>query len=131
MELNFCGFTMNYCLPDVYDAVHAGAGVYPAQGGGEHCMYRGEGPGYGPHCESQPLHHPPCAEPPWHPGQHYSCSYAAGPPVFKNEFCGVDVPLGHFHPPPEFFPEIKADFSHLHWMQGAHKKGNRPPARFP
>uniref|UniRef100_A0A672IBX7 Thyroid hormone receptor beta n=1 Tax=Salarias fasciatus TaxID=181472 RepID=A0A672IBX7_SALFA len=110
---------MNYCIPDVYDV-----GGHPAPGGGggggEHCMYPGEGPGYG-HYESQPLHHPPCVEPPWLPGQHYSCSYAAGPPAF----CGVDVPLGHFHHQPDFYPEVKPDFSHLHWMQG-HKKGYIP-----
>lgn len=92
------------------------------QGGGEHCMYPGEGPGYG-HCETQPLHHPPCMEQAWPASQHYSCSYAGGPAVFKSEFCSMEIPLSHYHHQPEYFPEIKPDFSHLQWIQGAHRKG--------
>lgn len=113
---------MNYCIPDMYEMPHVGVGGYTMQGSGEHCMYSGEGPGYG-HCEPQPLHHPPCMEQAWLPSQHYSCSYAGVPPVFKSEFCGMEIPLSHCHHQPEYFPEIKPDFSHLQWMQGAHKKG--------
>ncbi|XP_043993606.1 thyroid hormone receptor beta isoform X4 [Gambusia affinis] len=116
---------MNYCIPDMYEMPHAGVGGYAVQGGGEHCMYPGDGAGYG-HYEPQPLHHPPCMEQAWPPGQHYSCSYAAGPSSFKNEFCNVEVPLSHFHHQPEYFPEIKPDYSHLQWMQGAHRKGYIP-----
>lgn len=115
---------MNYCIPDVYEMPHMGMGGYGMPAGGEHCMYSGEGPIYS-HCEPQRLHHPPCMEPTWPPppAQHYSCSYSAGPPVFKNEYCGVEIPLGHFHHQPEYFPDIKSDISHLQWMQGAHKRG--------
>uniref|UniRef100_A0AAQ5Y594 Thyroid hormone receptor beta n=1 Tax=Amphiprion ocellaris TaxID=80972 RepID=A0AAQ5Y594_AMPOC len=116
---------MNYCIPDMYEMPHASIGGYPVQGGGEHCMYPGEGPGYG-HCEPQPLHHPPCMEQAWPPSQHYSCSYTAGPPVFKSEFCSMEIPLSHFHHQPQYYPEIKPEFSHLQWMQGAHKKGYIP-----
>ncbi|XP_023268963.1 thyroid hormone receptor beta isoform X2 [Seriola lalandi dorsalis] len=119
---------MNYCIPDMYEMPHVGVGGYAMQGGGgEHCMYPGEGPGYG-HCEPQPLHHhPPCVEQAWLPGQHYSCSYAGGgPPVYKSEFCSMEIPLSHCHHQPEYFPEIKPDFSHLQWMQGAHRKGYIP-----
>ncbi|XP_026155491.1 thyroid hormone receptor beta isoform X3 [Mastacembelus armatus] len=115
---------MNYCIPDVYDMPHAGVGGYTMQGGGEHCMYPGEGPGYG-YCEPQPLHHLPCMEQAWTSSQHYSCSYAAGPQVFKSEFCSMESPLSHFHHQPEYLSEIKPDFS-LQWMQGAHKKGYIP-----
>lgn len=121
---------MNYCIPDVYEMPHMGMGGYGVPGGGEHCMYAGEGPVYG-QCEPQRLHHPPCMEPTWPPppGQHYSCSYSAGPPVFKNEYCGVEIPLGHFHHQPEYFPDIKSDISHLQWMQGAHKRGTLTGSR--
>lgn len=127
MELFFYGALlwlsmMNYCMQDMYDMPHAGMGGYTVQGGGEHCMYTGEGPGYG-HCEPQPLHHLPCMEQAWPPSQHYSCSYAGGPPVFKSEFCSMEIPLSHFHHQPEYFPEINTDISHLQWMQGADKKG--------
>lgn len=115
---------MNYCIPDMYEMPHPGVGGYPMQGGGEHCMYPGEGPGYG-HCEPQPLHHPPCMEQSWPPSQHYSCSYAGGPPPFKSEFCSMEIPLSHFHHQPEYYPEIKPEYSHLQWMQGPHKKGTR------
>ncbi|KAM6974958.1 thyroid hormone receptor beta isoform 2-T2 [Tautogolabrus adspersus] len=116
---------MNYCIPDMYEMPHPGVGGYPVQGGGEHCMYPGEGPGYG-HCEPQPLHHPPCMEQTWLPSQHYSCAYSGGPPPFKSEFCSMEIPLSHFHHQPEYFPEVKPEFSHLQWMQGAHKKGYIP-----
>lgn len=121
---------MNYCIPDVYEMPHMGGmGGYGVPGGGEHCMYAagGEGPVYGHHCEPQRLHHPPCMEPAWPPppSQHYSCSYAGGPPVFKNEYCGVEIPLGHYHHQPDYFADIKNDISHLQWMQGAHKRGTR------
>lgn len=114
---------MNYCMPDMYEVPHAGMGGYTVQGSGEHCMYAGEGPGYR-HCEPQPLHHPPCMEQTsWPPSQHYSCSYAGGPPVFKSEFCSMEIPLSHFHHQPEYLMEIKPDISHLQWMQGVHKRG--------
>ncbi|XP_075306613.1 thyroid hormone receptor beta isoform X4 [Odontesthes bonariensis] len=116
---------MNFCIQDMYEMPHAGVGGYAVQSGGEHCMYPGEGPGYG-HYEPQPLHHPPCMEQAWPPSQHYSCAYAAGPSSFKTEFCNMEVPLSHFHHQPEYFPEIKPDFSHLQWMQGAHRKGYIP-----
>lgn len=116
---------MNYCIPDMYETAPSGMGGYTAPGAGETCMYSGGGPGYG-HPEPQPLHHPPCMEQSaWPLGGHYSCSYAAaGPPAFKSEFCSMEIPLSHFHHQPEYFPEIKPDFSHLQWMQDAHKKGN-------
>ncbi|KAM7372790.1 hypothetical protein PAMP_007687 [Pampus punctatissimus] len=38
----------------------------------------------------------------------------------------MDIPLSHFEYEPEYFPEIKADFSHLQWMQEVHKKGYIP-----
>ncbi|XP_074470265.1 thyroid hormone receptor beta isoform X5 [Sebastes fasciatus] len=117
---------MNYCIPDMYEMPHSGVGGYPVQGGGEHCMYPGEGPGVYGHCEPQPLHHPPCMEQAWPPSQHYSCSYGGGPPVFRSEFCGMDIPLSHYHHQPEYFPEIKPDFSHLQWMQDVHRKGYIP-----
>ncbi|KAM8840384.1 thyroid hormone receptor beta isoform 2-T2 [Spinachia spinachia] len=117
---------MNYCIPDMYEMPHSGMGGYTAPGGGDTCMYSGEGPGYGPP-EPQPLHHPPCTEQSaWPPGGHYSCSYAGGPPAFKSEFCGMEIPLSHFHHQPQYFPEIKPDFSHLQWVQDAHKKGYIP-----
>ncbi|XP_059205188.1 thyroid hormone receptor beta isoform X5 [Centropristis striata] len=117
---------MNYCIPDMYEMPHPGLGGYTVQGGGEHCMYPGAGPGYG-HFEPQPLHHPPCMEQAWQPSQHYSCSYAAGgAPVFKNEYCSMEIPLSHYHHQPEYYPEIKPDFSHLQWMQGEHRKGYIP-----
>ncbi|XP_068431332.1 thyroid hormone receptor beta isoform X1 [Clinocottus analis] len=119
---------MNYCIPDMYEMPHSGMGGYAVQGGGEHCMYSGEGPGY---CEPQPLHHPPLHHPPlmdqpWPPGQHCSCSYAGGSPDFKSEYCSMEIPLSHFHHQPEYFPEIRPDFSHLQWMQEVHKKGYIP-----
>jgi len=117
-----CLSKMNFCIQDMYEMPHAGVGGYAVQSGGENCMYPGEGPGYG-HYEPQPLHHPPCMEQAWPPSQHYSCAYAAGPSSFKTEFCNMEVPLSHFHHQPEYFPEIKPDFSHLQWMQGAHRKG--------
>uniref|UniRef100_A0A665TLN3 Thyroid hormone receptor beta n=1 Tax=Echeneis naucrates TaxID=173247 RepID=A0A665TLN3_ECHNA len=116
---------MNYFLPEMYEMPHVGVGGYSVQGGGEPCMYPGEGPGYG-HCEPLPLHHPPCMEQAWLPNQHYSCSYTGGPPVFKSEFCSMEIPLTHCHHQPEYFPETKTDFSNLQWMQGAHKKGYIP-----
>ena len=119
-RLRFC--MMNFCIPDMYEVPHPGVGGYAVQNGGEHCMYPGEGSGCG-HYEPQPLHHPPCMEQAWPPPQHYSCPYAAGPSSFKTEFSNSDVPLNHFHYQPEYFPEIKPDFSHLQWMQGAHRKG--------
>lgn len=112
---------MNYCVQDMYETPHVGMGGYTMQGGGEHCMYPGE---YG-HCEPPSLHHlPPCVEQAWLPAQHYSCLYAGGPPVFKSEFCGAEMPLSHCHHQNEYFPEIIPDFSHLQWMEGAHKKGS-------
>lgn len=111
---------MSYCLPDMYEMAHPGMGGYMVPGGGEPCMYPGEGPGY---CEPQPLHHPPCMEQAWPASQHYCCSLAGGPASFKNELCCRDVPLSHFHQQPEYFPDIKSDFSHLQWIQGPHKRG--------
>lgn len=116
---------MNYCIPHMYEMPHAGVGGYMVQGDGEDCKYPGEGLGYG-HCETQPLHHLPCMEQAWPPSQLNSCLYAGGPPVFTSEFCSMEIPLSHFHHQPEYFPEIKPDFSHLQWMQGAHKKGMTP-----
>ncbi|XP_062291594.1 thyroid hormone receptor beta isoform X4 [Scomber scombrus] len=116
---------MNYCISDMYEMPHTGVGCCAVQGGGEHCMYPGEGPGYG-YFEPQPLHHPPCMEEVWPSSQQYSCSYDGGPPVFKNEFCSMEIPLSHYQCQPEYFPEIKPDFSHLQWMQEAHKKGYIP-----
>ncbi|XP_038580230.1 thyroid hormone receptor beta isoform X4 [Micropterus salmoides] len=116
---------MNYCIPHMYEMPHAGVGGYMVQGDGEDCKYPGEGLGYG-HCETQPLHHLPCMEQAWPPSQLNSCLYAGGPPVFTSEFCSMEIPLSHFHHQPEYFPEIKPDFSHLQWMQGAHKKGYIP-----
>uniref|UniRef100_A0A3Q3EFC5 Thyroid hormone receptor beta n=1 Tax=Kryptolebias marmoratus TaxID=37003 RepID=A0A3Q3EFC5_KRYMA len=116
---------MNFCMPDMYEMPHAGVGGFSVQSGGEQCMYPGEGPGYG-HYEPQRLHHLPCMEQAWPPSQHYSCSYAAGPSSLKTEFCNMEVPLSHFHHQPEYFPEIKPDFSHLQWMQGVHRKGYIP-----
>ncbi|XP_078146473.1 thyroid hormone receptor beta isoform X4 [Centroberyx gerrardi] len=116
---------MNYCISDMYEMPHGGGGGYTAQGGGEYCMYPGEGPGFG-HCEPQPMHHPPCMEQAWSPGQHYSCAYAGGAPAFKSEFCSMEIPLSHFHHQPEYFSEGKPDFFHLQWMQGQHKKGYIP-----
>lgn len=115
-------FRMNFCMPDMYETPHTGVGGFAVQSSGEHCMYPGESPGYG-HYEPQPLHHPPCMEQAWPPRQHYSCSYTAGPSAFKSEFCNTEVPLSHFHHQPDYFPEIKPDFSHLQWMQGVHRKG--------
>ncbi|XP_032378271.1 thyroid hormone receptor beta isoform X3 [Etheostoma spectabile] len=123
---------MNFCIPDMYDMPHSGLGGYSAQGGGEHCMYAagegltGYGPGYRPgygYSEPQP---PPCTEQAWPPGQHYSCSYAGGPPVFKSEFRSMEISLSHYHHQPEYFPEIKPDMSHLQWVQEAHRKGYIP-----
>lgn len=108
----------------MYEVPHAGLGGYAVPGGGEHCMYAGEGPGYQP-CEPQRLHHPPCMEQAWPPGQHYACSYAA-PPGYKSECCSVEIPLSHFHPQPEYFPEIKAEISYLPWIQGGNKRGTSP-----
>ncbi|AWP04772.1 Thyroid hormone receptor beta 2 [Scophthalmus maximus] len=116
---------MNYCIPDMYEMPHVGMGGYTMQGSGEHCMYPDEGPGYG-HCEPQPLHHPPCMEQAWLPSQHYSCAYAGGPPVFNSDYCSMDIPLSHCLHQPEYFPEIKPDFPHLQWIQGAHKQGYIP-----
>lgn len=116
--------TTNYRVADMYEVPHAGMGGFAVPGGGEHCMYGGEGPGYN-HCEPQRLHHPPCMEQAWPPGQHYSCSYA-GPPVYKSECCGVEIPLSHFHPQPEYFPEIKAELSYLPWIQEGQRRGTSP-----
>ncbi|XP_034748637.1 thyroid hormone receptor beta-like [Etheostoma cragini] len=123
---------MNFCIPDMYDMPHSGLGGYSAQGGGEHCMYAagegltGYGPGYRPGYGHSELHHPPCMEQAWPPSQHYSCSYAGGPPVYKSEFRSMEISLSHYHHQPEYFPEIKPDISHLQWMQGAHPKGYIP-----
>ncbi|KAK5884077.1 hypothetical protein CesoFtcFv8_020342 [Champsocephalus esox] len=121
---------MNFCIPDMYEMPHSGNGGFAVQaggfGGGEHCMFQGEGPGFG-YCDSQPLHHlqPPCMEQTWPPNQQFSCAFAGGPPAFKNEFCNRDVPLSHFQyqQQPEFFPEISPDFAHLQWMQGENRRG--------
>uniref|UniRef100_A0A674NGI7 Thyroid hormone receptor beta n=1 Tax=Takifugu rubripes TaxID=31033 RepID=A0A674NGI7_TAKRU len=115
---------MNYCMTDMYEVPHARVGGYTVPGGGEHCMYGSEGPGYS-HCEPQRLHHPPCMEQALPPGQHYSCLYAA-PPVYKSECCSVDIPLSHFPPQPEYFPETKADNFYLPWIPGGHKRGYVP-----
>ncbi|KAJ4923095.1 hypothetical protein JOQ06_024694 [Pogonophryne albipinna] len=124
---------MNFCIPDMYEMPHSGNGGFAVQGGGfgggEHCMFQGEGPGFG-YCDSQPLHHlqPPCMEQTWPPSQQFSCAFASGPPAFKNEFCNRDVPLSHFQhqQQPEFFPEISPDFAHLQWMQGENRRGYIP-----
>uniref|UniRef100_A0A3B1J375 Thyroid hormone receptor beta n=1 Tax=Astyanax mexicanus TaxID=7994 RepID=A0A3B1J375_ASTMX len=99
---------MNYCMPDMYDLQHGGGGGYTVPGGGEYCMYGGEGPVYG-HCEPQPLHHhppppPPCMEQAWPPSHAYPCAYPPTNPVFKSEFCSMELPLSHFHQP-EYFSD--------------------------
>lgn len=113
---------MNYCVPDMYEMPHGGGSGYTMQGGSEYCMYAGEGPGFG-HCETQPLHHPPCMEQAWPPSQQpYICSYPGSAPVFKNEFCNMEIPLSHYHQP-DYVSEGKPDFSHMQWTQGPYKKG--------
>lgn len=107
---------MNYCIPDMYDLPHAGFGGYGSQADGDHCMYPGQG--------TQPLHHPPCVDPAWPPSQLYSC-YDGDPAVFKSELYSVDL----YQQQPEFFPELRADFSHLQWLQGDHKKGTETRGR--
>lgn len=110
---------MNFCLSDMYELPHTGAGEY---GVGGHCLYpAGEGPAYG-HCEPQPLHHPPCMEQTWGPAQHYSCLY--GGAAFKNELCNVELPVSHL-PPTDCFPDIRDDFCPLQWLEGGHRKGRR------
>ncbi|XP_068616183.1 thyroid hormone receptor beta-like [Brachionichthys hirsutus] len=79
---------MNYCVPDVYGA------------------------GHGP--EPRPLHHPPCLEHTWPP--RYSCCFASAPPVFRSDFCGVEIPLSRLPP----------DLPHLPWIEGGHQKGYVP-----
>lgn len=116
---------MNYCMPDMYEMPHGVAGGYQVQGGGggEYCMYGGEGTSFG-HCEPQPLHHhPPCMEQPWPPGQAYGCPYPPGPgPVFKSEYCNMEVSLSHYHQP-DYYGDGRTDFSQMQWMQGSHKRG--------
>ncbi|XP_058475853.1 thyroid hormone receptor beta isoform X4 [Solea solea] len=114
---------MNYCMSDMYEMPHVNMGGGYAL---DQCMCPGEAQGFG-HCEPQRLHHPPCAaEQAWQPPQNFSCSYAGGASGFKNDFYNMDVTLSHCLHQPEFFPDIKADFSHLQWMQEAHKKGYIP-----
>lgn len=114
--------TMNYCVSDMYDMPHGGVVGYPMQGGSEYCMYPGEGPGFG-HCEPQALHHPPCMEQAWPPSQHYGFPYSRGAPVFKNEYCSMEIPLGIYHNPLDYYPDGKSEYSHLQWMQGPNKRG--------
>ncbi|XP_061520233.1 thyroid hormone receptor beta [Phycodurus eques] len=116
---------MNYCIPDIYEVSQSVVGEYTIQGGGEHCLFAGEGPRYG-HCEPQPLHHPPCLEQVWPCSQRYNCLYSGVPSGLSSDFCSMEIPLSNFHHHPEYFPEIKSDLSHLQWMQGAHKKGYIP-----
>ncbi|CAB1320756.1 unnamed protein product, partial [Coregonus sp. 'balchen'] len=113
---------MNYCMPDMYEMPHGVGGGYPMQGGGEYCMYGGDGPGG--YCEPQPMHpiHPPCMEQAWPPSQPYACSYPGPNPVFKSEYCNMEVPLGHYHHQPDYYSEGKPDFSHMQWMQEVNKK---------
>lgn len=117
---------MNYCMPDMYEMPHGMAGGYPVPGGGEYCMYGGDGSNFG-HCESQPLHHnPPCVEQAWQPSQPYPAvypgSYPGGNPAFKSEFCTMEVPLSHYQHP-DYFSEGRPDFSQMQWIQLPHKKG--------
>ncbi|XP_070995881.1 thyroid hormone receptor beta-like isoform X2 [Oncorhynchus clarkii lewisi] len=119
---------MNYCMPDMYEMPHGVGGGYPMQGGGEYCMYGGDGPGGYGHCEPQPMHqiHPPCMEQAWPPSQPYACSYPGPNPVFKSEYCTMEVPLSHYNHQPDYYSEGKSDFSHMQWMQEVNKKGYIP-----
>lgn len=111
---------MNYCMSDMYDMSHGMSGGYAVPSGGEYCMYGGEGFSQ---CESQPLHHHPVSvEQAWPPGEPYGCPFTGGNQVFKSELCSVEVPLSHYHQP-DFFSDGRPDFSHIQWMQAAHKKG--------
>uniref|UniRef100_A0AAY4EWY1 Thyroid hormone receptor beta n=1 Tax=Denticeps clupeoides TaxID=299321 RepID=A0AAY4EWY1_9TELE len=116
---------MNYCMPDMYEMPHGPTGGFSVQGGGEYCMYGGEGPSFG-RCEPQPLHHPPCMEQPWPSGQAFACAYpGGGGAMFKSEYCGMEIPLSHYHQP-DYFSEGRPDLSQLQWMQGPQKKGYIP-----
>ncbi|KAK0131430.1 hypothetical protein N1851_033882 [Merluccius polli] len=110
---------MNYCMSDVYEVSHGDMGGYFVSSGEEYCMYPAEAPGFG-HCEPQALHHPPCMEQAWPHSQHYSCSYT---PVFKSEFCSMEIPLSNNHHVADYFSGAKSDFSHLQWIQGDDKRG--------
>ncbi|KAL4629677.1 thyroid hormone receptor beta isoform X2 [Arapaima gigas] len=122
---------MNYCMSEMYEMPHSTGGGCPVAGGytahgsgSEYCMYGGEGPGFG-HCEPHPSHHATCMEQAWPASQPYACAYPSANPVFKSEFCSMEVPLSHYHQP-DYFSEGKADFSQMQWMQGPHKKGYIP-----
>ncbi|XP_046700369.1 thyroid hormone receptor beta isoform X3 [Silurus meridionalis] len=120
---------MNYCVPDVYGMPHGMAGGYTVPGGGEYCMYAGDGSTFG-HCEPQAIHHnPTCMEQPWPAGQPYPSMYPAtypgSNPAFKNEFCTTEVPLSHFQQP-DYFSDCRPDFSQMQWIQVQHKKGYIP-----
>ncbi|XP_077446976.1 thyroid hormone receptor beta-like isoform X2 [Stigmatopora argus] len=116
---------MNYRITDVYEMPHSMIGEYTFQNGGDHCLYSGEGPGYGQH-EPQPLHHPPCPEQVLPSGQHYNCLYSGASFGIKSDLCSIEVPLNNFHHEPNHFPENKSDLPYLKWMQGEHKKGYIP-----
>ncbi|XP_017577274.1 thyroid hormone receptor beta isoform X2 [Pygocentrus nattereri] len=116
---------MNYCMSDMYELPHGANGGYTVPGGGEYCMYGGEGPAFG-HCEPQPLHHhPPCMEQAWPNNQPYACAYAGSNNVFKSEFCSMEVPLSHYHQP-DYFSDSRPDFAQMQWIQAPHKKGYIP-----
>ncbi|XP_030644312.1 thyroid hormone receptor beta isoform X1 [Chanos chanos] len=115
---------MNYCVSDLYEMPHSAAGGYTVPGGGEYCMYGGEGPSFA-HCEPQSLHHPPCVDQMWPAGQPYVCGYPGNNPVFKSEFCNMGIPLGLEHQP-EYFSDARQDFSQMQWIHGPQKKGYIP-----
>ncbi|XP_063042154.1 thyroid hormone receptor beta isoform X2 [Engraulis encrasicolus] len=86
----------------------------------------------GPH---HPGHHGhpghPGAHPGHHPGQMYGCHYPPPPgimpggPVFKSEYCSMEVPLTHHHQP-DFYGDGRLDYNQMQWIQGPHKRGYIP-----
>lgn len=117
---------MNYCVPDMYEMPHGMAGGYTVQGGGEYCMYGGDGSTFG-HCESQPLHHnAPCMDQAWQHSQPYPAvypgAYPGTNPAFKTEFCTMEVPLSHYQQH-DYFSDGRPDFSQMQWIEVPHKKG--------
>nr|XP_049606392.1 thyroid hormone receptor beta isoform X3 [Syngnathus scovelli] len=118
---------MNHCIAEISEMYHSMVGDYTIQGGGEHCVYAGDGPGYG-HCEAQPLHHhPPCLEHVWPSSQRDHYLHACVPSALKSDFCSTEIPLNHFYHHPEHSSEMKSDLSHVQWMQGSPiKKGYIP-----
>ncbi|XP_037119350.1 thyroid hormone receptor beta isoform X2 [Syngnathus acus] len=118
---------MNHCIAEISEMYHSMVGDYTIQGGGEHCVYGGDGPGYG-HCEAQPLHHhPPCLEHVWPSSQRDHYLHACVPSALKSDFCSTEIPLSHSYHHPEHSSEMKSDLSHVQWMQGSPiKKGYIP-----